>query len=64
MEEFLKEKMAQGYNIFIECKGKSREFGMTYEGSARKVGEPFEYRHGIGETLKELLENMFGEGIC
>lgn len=67
-EDLLKTKMAEGWNISIECKGKGRTYEMSYEGSAYKVGSdlrdrPVQYMvyHGVGDTLEELLDNMFNK---
>lgn len=65
-ENLLKKKMSQGFDIGIECKGKGREYEMTFEGTASNVNTPpgdrfFESAlyHGVGNTIEELLNNMF-----
>lgn len=65
-ERLLKEKMKEGWSISIECKGKGREYGMSYEGTAynvfdsvtKQMCQSYEY-HGVGNTIEELLENIF-----
>lgn len=66
IERLLKEKMVKGWNISIECKGKGREYEMTFEGIAYNVFDPIEAQiyqsskyHGTGNTIEELLKNMF-----
>jgi hypothetical protein len=64
IETLLKEKMAESYNIQIECKGKGRGYEMTYEMTATKVGEYFGipdrvFYHGIGITIESTLEDVF-----
>lgn len=66
VENLLKKKMSQGFDIGIECKGKGREYEMTFEGTASSVNTPpgdrfFEsvLYHGVGNTIEELLNNMF-----
>ena len=61
-EQLLKQKMLEGWNIYIECKGKGRCYEMTYEATAHKVDASLEEKfytvnHGIGDTLEELLKN-------
>lgn len=65
-EFLLKKKMAQGFNISVECKGLGRTYEMSFEAGAYKVGSdikerPFQYTHyhGVGNTFSELLNNMF-----
>jgi hypothetical protein len=63
-EDMLIQKMAEGWNISIECKAKGRGYGMTLEGMAYPIDVPIEerwshMRFGIGKTLEELLINMF-----
>ena len=67
-EEILKQKMAEGWNIFIECKGKGRNYDMSYEGFAYRVGSIMGERqgqsmltHAVGDTLEEFLINMFSK---
>lgn len=67
-EDLLKEKMLQGFDIGIECKGKSREYEMTFEGTASHISTPLEDRlfesalyHGVGDTIEELLDSMFNK---
>jgi hypothetical protein len=68
VEKLLKDKMIEGFNINIECKGKGRVYEYTYEGSAYHVDLPLEDRlyefakfHGVGNTIEELLISMFEE---
>jgi hypothetical protein len=68
IEELLKQKMQEGWNIQIECKGKGRGYELTYEAYATYVGQtPIEkatnFRHGIGNTIEELIENTFRENV-
>lgn len=67
-ETLLKEKMKDGFNIGIECKGKGREYEMTFEGTASNLNTPFDEKlfesmdyHGIGNSVEELLNNMFNK---
>ena len=67
-EDLLKQKMGEGWNISIECKGKGRVYEMSYEGNAYKVGSDFKdrpaqyfYYHGVGNTIEDLLNNMFNK---
>lgn len=67
-EELLKQRMSEGWNISIECKGKGRTYEMSYEGYAYKVDadlreRPVQYMltHAVGNTLYELLEKMFSK---
>lgn len=63
-EELLKRYMADGWNIDIECKGMGRTYGMTYEATAHHVDWSIEeriynFKHGVGNTLEELLHDLF-----
>jgi len=67
-ESLLKEKMEEGFNLNIECKGKGRSYELTFEGSAYEVGKPitdtltdFAKYHGVGDTIEELLDCMFNK---
>lgn len=67
-ENLLKQKMSQGFDIGIECKGKGREYEMTFEGTASHISTPLEDRlfesalyHGVGDTIEELLDSMFNK---
>lgn len=67
-EKLLKEKMEQGYNLNIECKGKGRTYEMTFEGLADEVGKTcldnltdLAKYHGVGDTIEELLDCMFNK---
>ena len=69
-EDLLKQKMTEGWNISIECKGKGRTYEMSYEGSAYMVGSDITERiyryaehHAVGDTLEELLNNMFNKEV-
>lgn len=67
-EELLSKCMSEGWNIHIECKGLGRNYEMTYEATAYKVNwtpqeQIFNKVHGVGDSIKELLKNMFGEDI-
>jgi hypothetical protein len=62
-EELLKQKMSEGWNIFIECKGKGRGYELTYEGKVYKVSWNLEdkiygFKFGVGNTIEELIKNM------
>lgn len=63
IEERLKKYMEDGWNIRIECKGKGRNYEMTYEGSALNVKDvrTFDQKHGTGNTIEEMLNNIFAE---
>jgi len=59
----LEELMSEGWDVFVECKGKGRECAMTYEGTMFKVdGNPVEKlipkHHAVGDTVEELVENL------
>ena len=66
IEERLKYLMNKEWNIIIECKGKGREYQLTYEAIARKVvpsdATPQELLrsvypiHVVADTLEELLD--------
>ena len=64
-EEKLLQKMQEGWNINIECKGKGRNYSLTYEATAYETGQPncfnniLTSRHAIGNTLSELICNLF-----
>jgi hypothetical protein len=63
-EEALIEKMVEGWNIGIECKGKGRGYGMSYEANAYMVGDSIidrmhNMRHAVGDNLLELIYNLF-----
>lgn len=67
-ETLLKEKMKDGFNIGIECKGKGREYEMTFEGTASNLNTPFNEKvlesfnyHGVGNSIEELLNSMFNK---
>lgn len=67
-EERLKTLMEKGYDIHIECKGKGRNYEMTYEASMRRSTPNPEdesdfswlitQSHAVGNTLDELVENL------
>lgn len=61
--------MEQGWNIHIECKGKGRNYEMTFEATANKVIREdmtsaekisclYTSAHAVGDNLKELLDNL------
>lgn len=61
--------MEQGWNLHIECKGRGRDFGMTFEASAQKtpladmtdeekVACFYVQAHAVGNTLDELLDKL------
>lgn len=67
--EQLEELMRQGWNIHIECKGKDREYEMTYEAHGRKVlpedatnedilGHYANQIHAVGDTFEEVIANL------
>jgi hypothetical protein len=63
-EEHLRAKMAEGWNISIECKARGRGYGMTYEATAYHMDASFQerltnMRFGVGKTLEELMGNLF-----
>ncbi|PTY93078.1 hypothetical protein [Heyndrickxia sporothermodurans] len=67
-EERLQTLMQRGWNIQIECKGKWREFAMTYEASGYLIPRPgatqeeitrsFYPIHAYGNTLEELVTHL------
>jgi hypothetical protein len=66
VEDTLQHYMAQGWNIHIECKGKGREYALTYETSAAPVGKTmldndWTYLHAVGDSLYEAVCNLFRE---
>jgi hypothetical protein len=65
VEKFLKQKMAEGWNIQIECKSSRREYALTYEMYATRHvtdGSIFgEIVHGVGDTLEEALNSTFSK---
>lgn len=65
----LTQLMGQGWNINIECKGKGRNFEMTFEAIARKVLVPgmttseqiscmVNQVHAVGNTMNQVLEKL------
>lgn len=60
--------MEDGWNIYIECKGKGREYEMTFEAKANKtissnmdMEENVKYFytiHVVSDTLDGLIENL------
>jgi len=65
IESLIKEKIDQGFNIGIECKGNDKEI---YKGTASNVNAPFEDKmfepikyYGTGNTIEELLDSMFNK---
>jgi hypothetical protein len=65
----LTQLMGQGWNINIKCKGKGRNFEMTFEAVAQKVLVPgmttpeqiscmVNQVHAVGNTMKQVLENL------
>lgn len=65
----LTQLMGQGWNINIECKGKGRNFEMTFEAVAQKVLVPgmttseqiscmVNQVHAVGNTMKQVIENL------
>lgn len=57
--EALMDMLQEGWNILIECKGKHREFGMSFEASGmnlnQKVAYPVTY-HATSDTFPGVLE--------
>lgn len=51
----------EGWNIEIECKGKHREYGMTFEASATKRTDsssyPIQY-HVVADSFVQLVEKL------
>ena len=68
VEERLKELMAKGYDINIECKGIGRNFAMSYEATVKRSAPKPEDKsdfswlmvqsHAVGNSLNELLDNL------
>jgi hypothetical protein len=65
----LTQLMGQGWNINIKCKGKGRNFEMTFEAVAQKVLVPgmttpeqiscmVNQVHAVGNTMKQVLEKL------
>ena len=61
--------MELGWNIQIECKGKGREYEMTFEATANRILSDemtakekayclFSSAHAVGNNLDELLANL------
>lgn len=61
--------MERGWNIGIECKGKGRNYEMTFEATASKVVTDdmtkeeivdcmYNHIHTVGDTLEEILDNL------
>lgn len=59
--EQLTAMLQAGWSLLIECKGKHREYGMTYEGSGRKnipnYAHLMDY-HATGDTLSDLFKDF------
>ncbi|MFS0657423.1 hypothetical protein AB1L07_02195 [Niallia alba] len=60
--------MESGWNIQLECKGKGREYEMSFEASAYKVVTSdmseddkimaFYPIHAVGDTLEEITDSL------
>jgi hypothetical protein len=64
-EKMVRMKMEEGWNIQIECKAKGRNFEMSYEATAYNVNDDykmqvFNRKHGVGNTLIDLIASLFG----
>ena len=60
LEQILNQKMEEGWNFQIECKGKGRSYEMTFEVNVYKVKTPFDLlKHSTGKSLKNILMGMF-----
>lgn len=66
----LKELMELGYNVGIECKGKGREYAMTFEATATRIHQEDEsyqnyvksivrnHFHAVGDTIEETAAGL------
>jgi hypothetical protein len=62
------EIMEMGWNVFLECKGRGREYEMTFEATASKVYQEgmtleesmksFYPVHAVGNTIEEIVEKL------
>lgn len=60
--------MESGWNIHLECKGKGREYEMSFEASAYKITTndmseddeimAFYPIHAVGDTLEEITDSL------
>lgn len=67
--EKLHRLMERGWNIGIECKGKGRNFEMTFEATANKIVTDdmsqkevkdcmFNVIYTVGDTLEEIVDSL------
>lgn len=62
--EFLK-KLDGEWSFSTECKGKGRNYELTYEGGINKVTDDFweklkSQKHAVGDSLGEVITNLVG----
>ena len=64
-EERLKRLMTDGWNIHIECKGKGREYKLSFKAHMQRAiakednfKEYFCSIHAVGDTLDKLLNEL------
>jgi hypothetical protein len=64
LQDFLSDK----YSLGMECKGKSREYEFSYEGTLSKNADDLIAKlhsnvHGVGDTLSEFIKNVTNQSF-
>lgn len=63
MHDYLFQKMKEGWNFNVECKGKGRGYELSYEALSSKDNDWGTSKHAVGDTFIECMSNLFNEPL-